>query len=426
MKEVDRSLEMESGRARARTAPRIQPFRSFKHPVYRIFFISLLGQMAAMNMQMMARALLIYRLTGSATILGAMAFASAIPMILFSLFGGVIADRVQKKNIIRTGNIISAVVVLGVGISLSMGYLSAERAGSWWILVVASVFQGTTMALTMPARQSILPEIVGGEELMNATSLNVMGMNTLRLFAPALAGFLIDGFGFQAVYFTMAGLYFMAALFNNFMPATRTMVERKTRALTDVKEGLLYLKRETILLFILGFALFGVVLAMPYQQLLPVFADDVLKVGATGLGILMSVSGIGAIVGSVILASLPNRKRGLMLLCSGVFLGMALVAFSFSSIWYFSLVTIAFVGLGQTARMTLSNTLIQYYVDDEYRGRVMSINMMEFGLMGFGAFFVGLLTDAVGVQWALGSFGLILVFISFLSVILVSRIRKLD
>ncbi len=405
---------------------KIQPFRSFRNPTYRIFYFSLINQMAAMNMQMMARILLIYRLTESPTILGAISFAHAIPMLLLSLFGGVIADRFQKKQIILIGNLISVFVSLVVGLTLSLGYLSAEIPGSWWILVVASIFQGIIMALSMPARQAIIPEIVGGEQIMNATSLNTMGMNIMRLFAPAVAGFLIDGISFAAVYYTMTGLYALAAFFISFIPETGKMKEKHDGAVADVTAALQYVRKNPIILTILGFALVGVVLAMPYRQLLPIFTEDILEVGAAGMGIMMSVSGAGAIVGSVVIASLPNRKRGLMLLASGVFLGIVLTAFSFSSSWQASLALIALVGLGQAAAMTLNSTLIQYYVDSEFRGRVMSILMMEFGLMSFGTFAAGLLTEAIGVQWALGLFGMILTFFAVAILILFPSMRKLQ
>ncbi|MFC2011003.1 MFS transporter [Chloroflexota bacterium] len=403
-----------------------QTFRSFKHPVFRLYFGAMLGQQASMNMQMMARSLLIYRMTGSATILGAMSLANALPMLSFSLFGGVIADRVQKKYVILAGQAVSAVVALGIALSLTLGYLSAERAGSWWILIVASVLQGTIMALMMPSRQAMLPEIVGDEQLMNAVSLNMLGMNALRLFAPALTGFLIDAIGFGAVYYTMTGMYLMAVVFMAFMPVTSTMTLRGGGALADIKLGLNYIRHEAIILLILVFTLVAVILSMPYMMLMPIFADDILKVGATGMGVLLSVSGIGAMVGSLILASLPNRKRGLMLLGSGIILGLALAGFSFSSSWPLSLALIVLVGLGQTGRMTLGNTLLQYYVEDDYRGRVMSIYMMEFGLMSFGAFTAGVLTEVMGPQLALGGFAIMLVFLSIMALVFVPRLRRLE
>ena len=414
-----------------RISLRKHTFRSFKNPVYRLYYGGLLCQMFPMNMQMMARSLLIYRLTGSAAILGAMSFAHAVPMLFLSLLGGVIADRVQKKYVIIAGQVGSAAVSLGVALALTLGYLSVERAGSWWILVVASILQGTIMGLMMPSRQAIMREIVSVEQLMNAVSLTTMGMNVLRLFAPALTGFLIDAFDFEAVYYVMTASYLMAVVFIAFMPPTSTITIRRASALTNIKEGLSYIRHETTLLLILAFTLFAVLLSMPYFILMPIFADDILKVGgiavgATGMGWLMSISGIGAIIGSITFASLPNKKRGLMLLASGVIMGLALVSFSFSSSYSLSLAVMVFVGLGQTGRMTLGNTLLQYYVEAEYRGRVMSIYIMQFGLSSLGAFAAGLLAESMGVQWAVGGFAMLLVFLSILALTFLPRLRKLD
>lgn len=404
----------------------LRTFSSFKNSVYRFYFGGLLGQMAGMQMQMLARSLLVYRLTGSAAILGAISLANAVTMLPLSLYGGVIADRVQKKYVLLVGQAGSAVVSLGIALTITLGYLSAERAGSWWILVVCSVFQGAIQGLMMPSRQTIVQEIVGEEELMNAVSLTTTGMNSLRLFAPAFTGFLIDAIGFAAVYYTMTGMYLMAVVFTAFMPLTGTIAIRGGGALADIKEGLNYVRHETTILFLLVFSLFAVVLAMPYMMLMPVFTEDVLKVSASRLGVLISVSGTGAIIGSLILASMPNRKRGFMLLASSLVLGLALMSFSFSTSWNLSLTLIIFVGLGQAGRMSLSNTLLQYYSEDEYRGRVMSIYMMEFSLQSFSTFAAGVLAEAVGIQWAIGGFAMILVFVSTMALLFVPGIRKLE
>jgi len=403
----------------------LKTFGSLKNPVYRLYYGALLGQMAAMNMQMIARSLLIYRITGSAAILGSMAAANAVPMLFLSLFGGVIADRVQKKYVVLIGHLSSAAVSLGIALALTTGYLSVEHAGSWWVLIAASAFQGAIMGLIMPSRESIIREIVNTEQLLNAVSLNTMGMNAMRLFSPALTGILIDTFDFKAVYYTMTGLYLIAVVFMIFLPRTsRTSTGGSTIA--GIKEGFRYIRHQTTILFVLAFLLLGIVLSMPYTLLMPIFCDDILKVGATGMGVLMSVSGIGAVVGSLTLASLPNKKRGLMMLGSSLLLSFALVGFSFSSSWNTSLALIVFVGLGQAGQMTLAGTLIQYYVNPEYLGRVMSILMMQFGLISFGTFAAGLLAEAVGVQWAVGGFAMGLTFLSILALTFVSHIRNLD
>ncbi|MFC1966439.1 MFS transporter [Chloroflexota bacterium] len=404
----------------------LKTFSSLKNPVYRLYFGGMLGQQASMNMQIMARSLLIYRLTDSAAILGGTTLAFALPMLFLSLFGGAVADRVQKKYILQAGQVSSAIVSLSIALALTLGYLSVERSGSWWLLVFASILQGIIMGIMMPSRQAIIREIVSGEQVMNAVALNVLGMNTLRFLAPAVAGFLIDAFDFAAVYFATTGMYLMAVVFIAFMPLTGTITIRRHSALFDIKEGLKYIRHETTILLILLFTLSGVVFSLPYMQLMPIFADDILKVGATGMGVLLSLSGIGAMAGSIILASLPNRRRGAMMLISSLLLSMALIGFSFSHSWYLSLALIIFVGLGQAGRMTLGNTLLQYYVEDEYRGRVMSIYMMEFGMMSLGTFSAGLIAESIGVQWAVGGYAMVLALLCILALIFVPRLRRLD
>ena len=379
-----------------------------------------------MNMQMVARSLLIYRLSGSAAILGLVSLANALPMLCLSLFGGVIADRLHKKYVLLIGQASSAVVALGIALSLTLGYLSPERSGSWWILIFASLFQGAIMGLMAPSRQAIIPEIVGEEQLMNAVALNTLGMNVLRLMAPAAAGFLIDAFDFKAIYYTMTGMYLVAVLFVSFIPLTGKMSIRGGGVLADIKMGFKYIFHETTLLLILIFILFIVLLSRPYIMMMPIFADDILKVGASGMGVLLSISGIGAAVSSITLASLPNKRRGIILIVSSFILGLALAGFSFSSSWYLSLTLIIIVGLGQAARMTLGNALLMYYTKDKYRGRVMSVYEMDHGLTSLGTFGVGLLAEAVGIQWAVGGFAMILVFLSILTLAFVPRLRRLD
>ncbi|MBN2074931.1 MAG: MFS transporter [Dehalococcoidales bacterium] len=404
----------------------LRTFSSFKNRVFLIYFGGLLGQMVGMNMQMMARSYLIFMLTDSALILGAMSLFHAVPMVLLSLYGGVIADRVQKKYVMLIGQLASAVVSGGVGLALLVGYLNSENPGSWWVLAASSVCQGTIMALMMPSRQAILPEIVEGEQLMNAISLNTMGMNTLRLFAPAIAGLMIANIGYESVYFTVGAMYLVSTVFIWFLPLTSEVKKSTVNALQSMKEGFKYLRSERTILLILVFTLAITILAMPFQQLLPIFTEKVLDVGPDGMGWLMSVSGIGSIISSLVLASLPNKKRGLMMLGGNVILGIALAGFSFSTNYSLSLVLIAFVGLGQMVQMALGSTLIQYYIDQNYLGRVMSIMMMQFGLMSLSTFLAAALSEAIGIQWSIGSLALCMVLLSFIALAFFKTIRNLE
>ena len=377
-------------------------------------------------MQMIARSYLIYKLTGSAAILGVLSICNALPILLFSVFGGVIADRIHKKYVLGIGLAGSAIISLAVALLLSTGYISTDNEGSWWILAVSAVLQGCIMGLMIPSRQAIIPEIVDEDEIMNAVSLDSTGMNILRLASPALAGFLVDLFGYGSVYYVMTGMYVFGTICILLLPLTGRLSRGATNVLQDIKEGFSYIRRESTIMLLLIFTLFIVVLSMPYMTLLPVFAEDVLNVGASGMGILVSVSGVGAMISSLTLASLPNKKRGIMLLISGLVLGLALTAFSFSKFWALSLIIIVFVGIGQAGRMALGNTLIQYYVDPNYRGRVMSIYVMNFGLTSFGGAGAGLLTDAVGPEIGLGAFSIALVVVSAIALIFLRRLRQLD
>jgi MFS family permease len=347
-------------------------------------------------------------------------------MLVLSLFGGAIADRVQKKRVLIISLVGSAIISFGTALALSYGMLSKENDGSWWILVLTSVLQGTILGITMPARQALIPELVSREQQMNAVAVNMLGMNVLSLVAPALAGFLIDAFDFQAVFYTMGALNIYAIIFILCIRHTSRINTGSSNLLDDVKKGFHYIRQDRTILLVLGFTLFVVVLSMPYQQLLPIFVDDILKVGATGLGVIMSVSGAGALVGSLIMTLLPNKKRGLVLLAGGLVSGIALVAFAFSSVWTLSLVFMIFVGLGQTIRGTISSALLQSYTEARYMGRVMSIFMMQWGIVSLCTFLAGMMAEVFAVQWVVGGFAMALILITLLSYAFSPRIRKLE
>ena len=404
----------------------LRTLSSLQNRVYRIYFLGMLGQFASMNMQGVTGSLLIYRLTDSSALLGTMALASAVPMIVMSMFGGAFADRLQKKQVLFWGLLASAILTFGVALTLTTGWLSKEHANSWWILMASSFMMGVIMGMTLPARSAIIPEIVSREHAMNAVALNMLGMNVLSLLAPGLAGFLVDGLGFAAVYYTMAALNLYAAIMVFFVPHTGPAGNQTSSILSDIQQGFEYIRRDRTILFVLGFTLVVVVLSMPYQQMLPIFVDKILHVGATGMGILMSVSGAGALVGSLAIAGLPNKKRGILLLLSGLVSGVALIVFAFSHLWGLSLAFIVFVGLGQTLRGTIGSAVLQSYTRPEYMGRVMSILMIQWGLMGLCTFFAGILAETFPVQWVIGGFAMLLVVLTLLAIALVPRIRKLD
>jgi sugar phosphate permease len=254
--------------------------------------------------------------------------------------------------------------------------------------------------------------------------------NVLLFIAPAIAGFMVDKVSFQAVYFTMSGAYLVAVIFLLFLPSIKMKTNTKTKFLSsfssDTIKVLEYMRHEPIILSILLFTLIAVFLSHPYLNLMPIFTDDILKVGATGLGWLRSVSGIGAISGSIIMASLPYKKRGSILLVSGIVLGLVLTVFSFSKTWGLSLGVMVIIGMWQAMQGTLSLSLLQHYTRDEYRGRVISFYGMTSGISSFGTFFASVLVGVIGVEWSVASLALLLAALATIILLFYPRLRKLN
>jgi MFS family permease len=406
--------------------PDIKTFRSLGNSVFRIYFIGMVGQWVSMNMQMVARSLLIYRISESGVILGLASLANAIPMILVSLWGGALADRLQKKSILFFSMAGSMLVSLVVALTLTTGILSPEREGSWWILIVTAAVQGIIMGLMMPSRQAIISEIVEPEQVLNAVSLNTMGMNVFRILGPAMSGFLIEAYDFHVVYYISTAMYGMAAVCMMLMPKTKAVIMQGESALQDIVEGVRYVRQDKTTMLILVSTLFVMVCGMPLMQLLPMITEDVLHVGESEMGILLSVSGLGAIFGSLVLASIPSKKRGVIMLTGGILMGAALVILAVSKLWMLSLTIMVFVGLGQTAHRASGNSLVQNYTAPEYRGRVMSFMMMGIGFSSLGTFFAGILAESVGIQWSIGSLAVMLVVVSVVVLLGTARVRRLD
>jgi predicted MFS family arabinose efflux permease len=251
-------------------------------------------------------------------------------------------------------------------------------------------------------------------------------MNSFRILAPAATGFLIDALDFASVYYISGAMYGMASVCMFLMPKTAQKFSEGTSALADIVDGMRYIRREKTMLLVLVATLFVMICGIPFLQLMPMITEDILMVGASGMGILLSVSGMGAITGSLILASLPNRKRGTIMLVSGIIMGLALVVFGFSKVWLVSIFVVIFIGLGQTGHRASGNSLAQVYTPPEYRGRVMSFMMMGIGFSSLGTFFAGVMAEAIGIQWSIGGLAALLVVASAALLIFTSRLRKLE
>ena len=390
-------------------------FAAFEIINYRWFFAALCGNFAAMNIQMFIRGWLVFEITGSYEKLGWMTAAGGLVGLVAAPLGGVVADRVkQKKTILQLAGIANALITLGIAALIFQGILVFEH------LLVSSILQGLVMNAMMPARQAFTKDVVGLDRLTNAIALSTSGMNTARLLLPGLAGGLVAALGGGGgyidpanwVYLTMAALYVWSA-------SVITLIQVEDRApddesqgsiLSDLSSGFKYVLRTPIIAMLLGCNFLMVFFSLTYFMLLPGFAKDVLNAGPDDLGLLISLSGIGSLLGSLYVASFGNRKRARLLLIGGLLMGVSLLGFAWSTHFWLSIVLLTVVGFGQASRMSLSNVLIQSYVDDDFRGRVMSIYMLEMAFLSIAIYPISLFADYFGPQWAVGlsAMGLVL------------------
>jgi MFS family permease len=409
----------------------IRTFESLADAGYRWYLLSMLGQMASLNMQQLVRGFLVFELTGSYTALGTLFLFNSIPGLLFSMVGGVVADRVQhKRRVVQIGQLLNGANALVLALLIYFDVLRFEH------ILIAALAHSTVMSLMMPARQAMLPEVVGLDRLTNAVALNAAGMNSMRLLAPSAAGFLIAALGPQWVYFIITGLYLYASGLLMLVPTENAMLEdgeepplsepERSSGYRELIDGFRYIAHDPVLRPLLGTAMLFAVFSMPYLFLLPGFVAAVLGEGPGQLGLLMTFTGVGSLAGSILVASLPPERRGRVFLFSGVMLGVTLIAFSASTWFWATAGILVFVGIADAGRQSLSMVLVQAYVQDEYRGRVMSVYMMQRSVATFATFFVGVAASIFGAQIAIGGIAVALVIASLLLLLASSRLREID
>lgn len=360
---------------------------------------------------MTAQGWLVLELTDSELLLGLVTAVQMLPILLFTLVAGVVADAADKRRIMLTAQCGALVFALALAVLTDTG-----RVTIGWVLVLVFLL-GTASAFEIPTRQSFFVDLVGREDLPGAIALNSSAFNASRIVGPAIAGALIGTVGIAAAFYANAVSYLavIAGLLAIRLPPFVRPV-RTTSALENFREGLRYIRghRRTRTLVWLTAAMS--VTAFPYNMLLPVFARDVLHVGAPGLGWLLSASGAGALAGGVgLAASGGGRRKGRLLLGSGTLFALLLVAFAASRSFPLSLLLLAGAGCTMILTTATVNSLIQHDVPNELRGRVMSVYVFMFLGMGpLGALQAGALANWLGAPTAvaIGAGALLLVVLA--------------
>ncbi len=367
--------------------------RALKHRNFQLFFGGQLISVTGTWMQTVALSWLVYRLTGSSLWLGTVGFASQIPVFLVAPLGGTMADRHNRQRIVigtQTASMVLAFLLAALTLT--------GKVQVWHILVLATSL-GVANAFDVPARQAFLVDMVGKEDLMNAIALNSSMFNGARIVGPAVAGILVAMIGEGWCFFANAVSY-IAVIVGLMMMQVRRPFQKPPSGspLTQIVEGFRFVGHTRPIRAIL--LLLGLIslVAMPYTVLMPVFADRILHGGARGLGVLMSATGVGALLAALTLASRTGVRglgRWVAYSCGGF--GAALVLFAFSRSFWLSTALLVPAGFCMMLQMASSNTLIQTMVPDHLRGRVMSVySMMFMGMAPFGALMGGALAHRLG------------------------------
>ena len=363
--------------------------------------------MSGISMQMIAQGYFVYDLTGSGKILGLVSGSMAMPVLVLALFGGAVADRVERKRLIMAGQILLTVVALLVAISITTDTVT------WGHLVVASMIQGALWSFMGPARYALVPQLVEKERMGNAMALMAAGISATTLVMPAVAGVLYARIGPDGVYYVIAVISLLAVFFTSAIRRVASTVDgAKNTMMTDIKAGMSHVISNHIVLRLMLIGAAIILIAMPFQSLAPVLVLDVYNRESEALGLMMSAMGLGALLGSLTIASVGEWRRGQLLILGGLASGLALLLVSLVPFYYAAVVVMVPLGLGKGSFFALNQALIMEHTDDRFRGRVMSIFMMNWGLMPLRVLPAGLAIDWIGAQLTVGIIAVALLMVS--------------
>jgi len=374
------------------------------YPAFRWLLLGRLASSATIQMRNVAQGWLVYDLTESALALTWVGAARAVVMFVFSLFGGMLSDRFPKRWVMFWCRWVLVVSYTIVGILVLTG-----RAQVWHI-AAGSMVDGLVFAFMVPAQGSISAELVDRKDLVNALSVLALAQGLMSVIASAGAGLMIDAWGAWGVYFGISALYaFVAFTLTRLPDGPGVGRAAKTSPLQEIGEGLRYLSTQPVLISALGMRLVRTLLYMPYRSLLPAFVEEVLGMGATGLGLMLSISGVGGLLASAALTVYGERlPKGKLLIGTGIAGGLALILLVTLRTIPFPYVWILVAGATGNLSMVLVNAVIQTRCEPEFRGRVSGVRMMLMGMSPLGSLPAGALSDMYGSEYVIGVQGLLL------------------
>ena len=392
-----------------------------EHRNFRLFWIGQTVSLVGTWMQTVGQGWLALQLSDSAFIVGLVAAAGSLPVLLFSLYAGVLVDRLDKLRIVTIAQVL----------------LSVEAAILWWavwsgritipLLVGLAAINGLISAVEIPARQALIVELVGREDVVDAVALNSGGFNLARIIGPSLAAAVIAGAGLSWC-FGINALSYIAVI--GCLVAVRlppfVRARREIAALQEFREGIAYIRSRREVMGLMGVIAVLAIFGFQYLTLMPVFARDVLHTNASGYGLLVTFVGLGAVCGALTLAALSTRvRRGRLFTVSTISFAVLLLLFSIVNERHFASGVLFFCGLTMLINGALANGILQSVVPDVLRGRVMAAYVFVYvGFTPLGSLLAGALARATSVQWAIGSGAVIMLAYSAFAFWKVPELRR--
>ncbi len=395
-------------------------FESLSNRDYRWLWLGMMTGMSGTQMQMLARGILVYDITGSYALTGIVSVGFAPAMIVGSIFSGTVTERIERRTLIQLTQLGQVVL------ALSIGLLVFADMVIWQHILAASIIQGSMFAFMMPARQVVIPEIVGKKLMSNAMSLNSAAMSFTAMAAPAVGGVLYGVIGPDGVYFVVAALNLLAIGMTGLLPKFPPDPNAPRRSiLSNTAEGFSYVRKNRTLMSVIAFVALGTILSMPFRMLLPAISSDVFDATEFQTGVLVAVMGLGSLIGALAIAALrQGQRRGLVLMASSFVSAFGLVVFAGLPFYWVGVFVMLFMGIGEAGRFALGQALSMEETDDEHRARVASLFQMTFGLMPIGILPVSLAMELFGAELTLMWLGVILFATSVVCIALMKSLRR--
>lgn len=398
---------------------------AMRYPAYRNYWLGMLASVTGFQLFFYGQLWLIVELTGSPLFLGYVGLANAVPAILLNLVGGVFADKFNRRKLLVITQTLSGLLIFLLGTLVLLDWVQV------WHVIVIAFFAGGVNAFDQPVRRALFPQLIERKDMMSAVALNSTIWQGTRIIAPAIAGFII-AFSGTAVDFYAGGAGFIVMAFvASRLPISHVKRDSRVGAIGELMEGINYVKQHSIFTFLIGLTFLNSFFGMAYFMLMPVIANDILKVGPEGMGILLGAGGVGALTVATWMSMRSGAKHyGLQIIGGSAMTGLFVIGFGatigYLNSYIFAILVLFLIGASGTLYMNATTAALQMMVPDHMRGRIMGFHAMTWSILPLSGLQAGVLGNLIGVPIALTFGGIVVAIFTLGSLLVYGPARKLS